>query len=316
MDIEYLLFLQNLREQVGPWVTTALLQVSELMVSILPVLVAALMYWCVDKKAGRLMVFCSSGAPVLNQLIKNTACVYRPWIRDSRLHIAQAAAESATGYSFPSGHTTLAVAFYGGLANYLERFSRWWIVPCVVMTLLTAFSRNWLGAHTPQDVLTALLVSFLFLQLAKAVLSWVDKGKDRDLVLIGVGAVFCVAMLAFITLKSYPMDVLEDGTLLVDPWDMMTDCYKAAGAMLGFLLGIGVEKRWIRFDVHGTLAWRTLRFVCGAVVLMAVRTLAKHTVCVALDAHWGGLVEMLALVLTAVAVYPALVAWVQRRRKA
>ena len=56
MDIEYLLFLQNLREQAGPWVTAALLQISELMVSILPVLAAAAMYWCVDKKSGRLMI--------------------------------------------------------------------------------------------------------------------------------------------------------------------------------------------------------------------------------------------------------------------
>lgn len=316
MDIEYLLFLQNLREQAAPWVTAVLLQISELMVSMIPVLAAALMYWCVDKRAGHLMVFCSAGAPAVNQLIKNTACVYRPWIRDSRLHIAQAAAASATGYSFPSGHTTLAVGFYGGLANYLKRFSRWWIVPCAVLTVLTAFSRNWLGAHTPQDVLTALVVSFLFLQMAKAVLDWVEKGKNRDLVLIGVGVAFCIAMLAFITLKRYPMDVMEDGTLLVDPWDMMTDCYKAAGALLGFLLGFGMERRWIRFDERGTPARRILRFLFGAAVLMAVRTLCKRTVCVVLDAHWGGLMEMLALTLTAVALYPALMAFVQRRTPA
>ena len=316
MDIEYLLFLQNLRELAAPWVTEALLRISELMVSTLPVLLAALIYWCVDKKAGQLIVFCTAGAPTLNQLIKNTACVYRPWIRDPRLHIAQAAAASATGYSFPSGHTTLAVAFYGSLASYLKRFSRWLIVPCVVMAVMTAFSRNWLGAHTPQDVLTALVVSFLFLQMAKVVLAWVDKGKTRDLALIGAGMVFCAAMLAFITLKGYPTDVLEDGALLVDPWDMMTDCYKAAGSLMGFLLGFGIERRWIRFDERGKLSRRALRFACGAAVLMAVRTLSKHTVCVVLDAHWGGLVEMLLLVLAAVAAYPALVAWVQRRRPA
>lgn len=315
MDIEYLLFLQNLRENAAPAVTTVLLQISELMVGIFPILIAAFLYWCVDKKAGRLMVFCYAGAQTLNQLIKNIACIYRPWIRDSRLYIAEAAASSATGYSFPSGHTTLAVAFYGSLANYLKRFSRWWILPCAVLAVLTAFSRNWLGAHTPQDVLVALLVSFLFLQMAKWALNWAENGKNRDVTLILIGSAFCIAMLIFITLKGYPVDTLEDGTLLVDPWDMMTDCYKAAGASLGFLLGYGIERHFINFDEKGTLARRALRFVCGALVLLAVRTLAKKTVCVMLDAHWGGLMEMFMLVLAAVAAYPALVALIQKKAK-
>ena len=278
--------------------------------------VAITMFWCVSKACGYYMLTVGFTGTILNQFLKLAFRIPRPWVKDPDFTIVESARAGATGYSFPSGHTTLAVGFYGGLANYLKRFSRWWILLCAVMAVLTAFSRNWLGAHTPQDVLVGLGMSFLFLQMAKAVLEWVEKGKNRDLILVGAGVAFCIAMLAFITLKRYPMDVMEDGTLLVDPWDMMTDCYKAAGALLGFLLGFGAERRWIRFDERGTIIRRILRFLFGAAVLLAVRTLCKRTVCVALDAHWGGLMEMLALTLTAVALYPALVAFVQRRKAA
>ena len=47
--------------------------------------------------------------------------------------------------------------------------------------------------------------------------------------------------LAWKEVEPYPLDVLPDGTLLVDPWDMVTDCYKAAGAMMGFCLGWVLE---------------------------------------------------------------------------
>ena len=137
MDFEYLLFLQNLRAEAPNFINSLLLFISEFAAGSLPVVIIVVFYWCIDKRTGQRMGLCFAGATMVTQLIKNIACVYRPWKQDARLQIAPEAAATATGYSFPSGHATLAASFYGNLAAYLKKYSKWWILPCVLLTLLT-----------------------------------------------------------------------------------------------------------------------------------------------------------------------------------
>ena len=137
MDFEYLLFLQNLRAEAPNFINSLLLFISEFAAGSLPVVIIVVFYWCIDKRTGQRMGLCFAGATMVTQLIKNIACVYRPWKQDARLQIAPEAAATATGYSFPSGHATLAASFYGNIAAYLKKYSKWWILPCVLLTLLT-----------------------------------------------------------------------------------------------------------------------------------------------------------------------------------
>ena len=136
MDFEYLLFLQNLRAEAPNFINSLLLFISEFAAGSLPVVIIVVFYWCIDKRTGQRMGLCFAGATMVTQLIKNIACVYRPWKQDARLQIAPEAAATATGYSFPSGHATLAASFYGNIAAYLKKYSKWWILPCVLLTLL------------------------------------------------------------------------------------------------------------------------------------------------------------------------------------
>lgn len=271
MDFEYLLFLQNLRAEAPNFINSLLLFISEFAAGSLPVVIIVVFYWCIDKRTGQRMGLCFAGATMVTQLIKNIACVYRPWKQDARLQIAPEAAATATGYSFPSGHATLAASFYGNIAAYLKKYSKWWILPCVLLTLLTAFARNWLGAHTPQDVLVGMMIALVVLLLSKYLLDWADGGKNRDWLLATIGIILSAAMLIYTSVKPYPMDVLPDGTLLVDPWDMVTDCYKAAGAMMGFCLGWVLERHFVGFDAKGAGKARMIRGVVGVALLLAVR---------------------------------------------
>ena len=43
-------------------------------------------------------------ARILNSFTKLTACVYRPWVADSKIKPFKGALADATGYSLPSGH--------------------------------------------------------------------------------------------------------------------------------------------------------------------------------------------------------------------
>ena len=138
---------------------------------------------------------CSSGLGFLvNNVIKLTACIYRPWIRDPRILPPERALKTATGYSFPSGHTQFAASSYGSLAQRYVKERRALCTLCSVMIFLAAFSRNYLGVHTPQDVIVAILCSLAIIKACAVMESKVRENPallDKLLLACCVIAVLC-----------------------------------------------------------------------------------------------------------------------------
>jgi len=81
-------------------------------------------------------------------------------------------------YSFPSGHATLAVAFYGFLVYLLIRFSHTWtrrvhlFIVGMVLTFLLGLSRIVLDLHYLSDVLGGYLVGAMWLIIGISVTEW------------------------------------------------------------------------------------------------------------------------------------------------
>ena len=107
MDIQYLLFLQDFRNSIDNALTPFMEGVSMFAVTYL-ILFPVYYYWNRNKRDGLYALVAYYFCMVITPLVKLTACVYRPWIRDSRIVPAGKAIVTATGYSFPSGHTTTA----------------------------------------------------------------------------------------------------------------------------------------------------------------------------------------------------------------
>ena len=157
MDIEYLLWLQGIREAAGPAIEMIMNVITFLGSSATLAVVPCILYWIVDKELGLFILTNIGIGNNINQLVKDTACVYRPWIRDTRIAPSRMAMGHATGYSFPSGHTQGSASVYGSLAwRIRERHPQ--AILLAILVLLIAFSRNFLGVHTPQDVLVALCI--------------------------------------------------------------------------------------------------------------------------------------------------------------
>ena len=131
MDIDYLLLLQDFRNGISNAITPFMEMISLFAVTYL-VIVPAIIYWCVDKRVGLYTVGSYAASVTVNAVIKLSCCIYRPWIRDSRVLPAGDAITTATGYSFPSGHTMTAAPIYGGLAVSTWKKIRWVSVLCLI----------------------------------------------------------------------------------------------------------------------------------------------------------------------------------------
>ncbi|MCR5717146.1 MAG: phosphatase PAP2 family protein [Lachnospiraceae bacterium] len=272
MDIQYLLWLQEIRNQADPFWEQLFGVISNISVESAIIAIPLLFYWCIDKQSGQRLLLSFSFASLINDVIKLTACIYRPWVRDAAVVPAQIAMDGATGYSFPSGHSVNATSLF--MAAGLERRKKalWFTVLMSVFAVLVVFSRNFLGVHTPQDAVVGAIEGLLLYALACRMVQWTYRHTDHDLTVLVLGLVLVIVMILYVALKPYPLDY-ADGKLLVDPEAMQLDFFKSAGVVSGILVAWFLERRTLSFTVDGTRAQKILRFVIGMAVLLAVNAL-------------------------------------------
>ncbi len=266
MDIDYLLFLQNIRNATGTALPEFLGVVSKIAVSELPVMMICFVYWALDRQAGKRIIGGFSLGLFMNGLLKLIFCVYRPWIRDARVLPYGDAKVAATGYSFPSGHSTWATGCFGGVGEWLRQQGR--RILCVLFwgfAVLVYFSRNFLGVHTPQDVLVGFGATALSMFAVYKLEAWTDKDPKRDFYVMAAGLAVCVAAAIFYYVKPYPLDFSADGTLLVDPMKMIKDSFQGIGMLAGYVVCRAIERRGFDFDHVLTMRERIACSVVGLI---------------------------------------------------
>ena len=113
-----------------------------------------------NKKVGLSICINLVVVTILNQLLKRL--LQRP--RPTEFRIIE-----ETGYSFPSGHSMVSMAFYGYLIYLIYRFVKnkylKWIsiVLLSLLLCLIGISRIYLGVHYTSDVLGGFLISISYL---------------------------------------------------------------------------------------------------------------------------------------------------------
>ncbi len=314
MDIQYLLLLQNLREATGGVLNGAFELITKLGEASIVTLLVAFVYWCVDKREGIFLMLTFYYNRVINGFLKITACVYRPWIRDSRVLPVPEAMADATGYSFPSGHSANAASFFGGLA-YNKKNPKAFRVLMVVLVLLVGFSRNYLGVHTPQDVIVSIILAAALLFAFRRLLVWVEENPDKDWIVLLAGVALCVLLVVYASLKGYPVDYDAAGNVIVDPAKMPIDSFKNAGMGLGFIVGWFLERRFIKFETDGEWYFRVLRYVVCIAVYELLKTYATPLITGVVAGGVGKALEQFVLILYISAGAPVLIRLFSRFHK-
>lgn len=306
IDIRYLLFLQNIRLSTGGVLDEIFNSISKIAVDLM-IFMPYIIFWCVNAKMGYQAMSALLSGEVLNGIIKLTVCAYRPWIRSDQIEPAGDSKTAATGYSFPSGHTLVATLTYGYIYLFQKNKRKWLAVLCIILILLTGFSRNFLGVHTPQDVIVGLAEGVFVIWLV-GVIRKKTEGKEKVLDWMTLGGILLtIAALVYVVNKPYPMDYV-DGKLLVNPQTMMNDMFKACGAFIGFCIGSYVERHYLHFEVPVHAANLPMMGFVGFLIMFAWKEfLGPATVVAWFGGHWGNFICRLLMILFAVILWPIII---------
>lgn len=303
MDISYLLFLQSVRETTKGLFDKFFVYVTGYgeMVYLLPLI--ALIYWCINKRTGEFIFLSLAFARTINGLVKIFGCVYRPWIRDPKVTPLNKGLETATGYSFPSGHTTNAVATFGSFSVKQKSESGFLKIILWVIAILVGFSRNYIGVHTPQDVVVGFVLSLLVIFGTIKLFDIIEKKEKTDIWVAVSGLIISLLIVVYAANKTYPVNYkMDDGKIsettylritevnkdlekkaIVSPQSMVLDLYKNIGYIVGIFLGWIIERRFIKFTTDGTTNEKILRYLVCFILMQVMLQIICPIIKVRLD---------------------------------
>ena len=293
MDILYAL--EKIRTPFWNGVMSAVTQLGG---EVIFIVAAVVVFWCVSKWEGYYLMTIAFCGTVLNQFLKLICRVPRPWVRDPNFTIVESARAEATGYSFPSGHTQNAIGLFGGMARWGGR--RWVRLGLTALALVIAFSRMYLGVHTPADVggslvLAAALVLGLYPLMRRAQ----EKPRYMGYVL---AAMLVVSGAFVVFVEAYGFSADTDAENLASG---IGNAWKMLGAVAGMTLAWLLDRRYIHFETQAVWWVQVIKVAVGMALLLAIKSGLKAPL-LALLGHEGlaGGVRYFLLVLVAGAVWP------------
>ena len=268
-QIDFLLFLQNIRIAQPEFIDKFFLSITIFGEFWLPTLICAIVYWCIDFKAGLYLFTLEGFNSVITHFLKMIACVYRPWVLSDKIHPSKLAVPFAKGYSFPSGHSAMSSSVLGGTAFILRRKP----IICILLIcliLLIGFSRLWLGVHTPQDVVCGLLIGLASIFIVDRIINYAEKRQNRYLILAFILNITVALILLYICrFNTYRTDYVS-GELLVNPAKSIYSTVVIYGYLLGLLNGAFLCRRFFPFDPHKTTIKNRITIgIIGSIFIVA-----------------------------------------------
>ena len=292
--MEFLRFLEGLRLPFFDLLFSLITRMGEETIFIV---VGIICFWCISKKHGYYILSVGFLGTVLNQFLKLSFRIPRPEKLSPGFTIVESAREAAEGYSFPSGHTQTAVGLFGCIANTVRR--RWVTALCIALSLLVAFSRMYLGVHTPLDVGVSLIIALvLVFGIHPLLMRAIETRRGMLLFFCGLLAL-SLAFLLYVLLFPFPADI--------DPHNYtskLKTAYKILGCVLGIFGAYLIEDRYIRFDTRASLPVQAMKFVLGLIPLLGIKEGLRVPLAFLFGEALGGGVRYLLIAFFAAAVWP------------
>lgn len=295
--MDFLYFLEGIRT---PFLNEAMLAITQLGDELMVLLVAVITFWCADKKTGYYILSVGLLGTVASQFLKLWCRVPRPWVMDKNFTIVEEAREAASGYSFPSGHSQIAVGTYGSIAYTTKnRVLRYLGITAAV---LVPFTRMYLGVHTFWDVIASVILSLALIFALKPLI--LSEKQNTFPVFLCFMLVIAIGFLCFVSFYPFPADVdihnLNSG---------IKNAYTFLGCVLGLLVVYFVESRWIHYPTKAVWWAQVIKVVAGMLVVLIVKE-GLRDVMATLFGQWiGRAVRYFLVVVVAGTVWPLTFKW-------
>ena len=290
--MEFLYLLEGIRT---PFLDQVFSLITHLGSELVFMALSVVMFWCVNKSQGLYLLSVGCFGTTVNQFLKITCRVPRPWVRDPNFTIVESARADATGYSFPSGHTQNSVCTM--TCVFLSTKEKWIRAVAVALILLVPFSRMYVGVHTPQDVLVGALTSIvLIFALRKVTLEDCHKGMKM---LVAAMIAMALGLLLFVEYYPFPADV--------DAHNLQSGV-KNAYTMIGCLAGVAVvyvtERKYVDFTTNAVWWAQILKVVLGLGLVLLVKEGLRAPLEALLPVYPARAVRYFLIVLTAGLLWP------------
>ena len=293
--MKFLYFLESIRNPVLDFILGAITHIGEETVFLA---VAIFIFWCVSKREGYYILTVGLIGTVINQLLKLVFAIPRPWVKDPSFTVVESAVEEATGYSFPSGHTQNVTGTFGSIARYSKRTPV--RIIAVTVILLVAFSRMYLGVHTPLDVGVSLLIGATLTFLLYPVFKNEERFEKFMPLVIGIGLVVTTVLMLYFPLFS--TSAAHDATNLASG---MKNAYTLTGCTVGLAIVYFVDSTFIKFDTGATWYAQIVKLALGLCgVLLLKSGLSAPLVALFGNEYLARMVRYLIVVLFAGIVWP------------
>jgi len=172
---------------------------------------------------------------------------------------------TATGYSFPSGHTTGAASFYSALALAIKK--RKISILCAISIILVGLSRMYLGVHWPIDVFAGLVLG---ITLSLIFYPLFEKAAVNENTKIKISIILFIIT----TIISFSLALLLDFEK-IDP-TAFTDFMKTMAFGAGGFYGIAYETKNIKYSVEGTMTQKILRVIILLIGMLVIQSGLKY----------------------------------------
>ena len=242
--MEFINFLQSFSNPVLDSIFTFITRMGE---ETFFMLVFILFFWCIDKGFGYRLGFAFLSSGVLNTWIKEIFRLPRPF--QEHPEIRSLRVETATGFSFPSGHTQSTATLWTSAAI---RYKRAMItVAAAIFIVFVGTSRMYLGVHYPRDVVFGALLGIAWVFASNWLFDLIEGGKKALLLVFLIPAI--LLPIVFQT----------------------ADCAKAAGTVAGFVAGYLIESKYIKFETKSSMVKQIIKLVVGLGILVLIKVGVK-----------------------------------------
>lgn len=232
------------------------------------IVAAIVVFWCLNKSCGYYMMTVGFAGTIINQFLKLWFRIPRPWVKDPNFTIVESARAEATGYSFPSGHTQNAFAVFGAPARFFKNTAL--RIVFIFLIALTAFSRMYVGVHTPLDVGVSLIVGTILVFVIYPFFRDMDKSPKKVYIIFGIFIVLAAAFVAFVELYDFPADIDAENYA-----SGLKNAYMILFCAIGLMLTFFIDTKYVHFHTQAVWWAQIIKVVVGLAILLALKSVLK-----------------------------------------